>query len=65
MAGKNNATATPRNSTSEGTPAQEFLNNNFPPELLEERVGGMHLVQKILRMTPEDQVKFLDKVDQV
>ena len=69
MAGENNIATTPHNSTSEGTPAHKFLNANFPPETLRKRAAVLltrrGLVKNILRMTPEDQTKFIDRVDQV
>ena len=69
MARKNNAAATPQNTTSRGTPIREFLNSNLSFEALRQSAAilltGKDLVRNILGMTPEDQTKFLDKVDQV
>ena len=69
MAKKNNAAATPHNSASRGTPIREFLNGDFPPETSRQRVAilltGKDLARNILGLAPEDQTKFIDKVDRV
>ena len=66
MVKKNNAAATPHNSASGGTLVREFLNGEFPPETPRQRVAifltGKDLVRN-MKLAPEDQTKFLDKVD--
>jgi hypothetical protein len=47
----------------------EILDGDLPSEALRLRTGvlltGKDLVRNILAVTPQDQTKFLDKVDQV
>ena len=69
MARKNNTAAPPHIPTGGGTQIREFLTSNFPLETLRQRTENLlsnkDLVRNIQAMTPEDQTKFLDKVDQV
>jgi hypothetical protein len=69
MAKKNNAVPTSHNTTGGATPIREILNANLPSEALRVRAGplltGKDLARNILAVTPQDQTKFLDKVDQV
>ena len=50
---------------------QEFANSNLEPELLRQRaitlltVASKELLRDVRGLTPEDQAKFLDRVDQV
>lgn len=66
---ENNATVTPDNSTGGGTPIQVLANDNFLPERSRQQASALltnkHLVCNLQGMRPEDQRKFLDKVDQV
>jgi hypothetical protein len=69
MAKKNNAVPTSHNATNGGTPIREILSDGLPSEALRLRTGalltGKDLVWNVLAVTPQDQTKFIDKVDQV
>ena len=63
------AVAAPRNSTREETAIQGFVNSNLAPGPLRRQAAPLleskELLQTIRRLTPENQTKFLEKVDQV
>lgn len=69
MARPGKVVATPYNSTRGETAIQEFANSNLTPELLRQRAATLLDSKELLRdvrgLTPEDQAKFLDRVDQV
>ena len=61
--------AASHNLTNGGTSMREILYGGLPFETLRAQVGivltGKDLVSNILGLTPQEQTKFLDKVDQV
>ena len=69
MARTNKPVAAPRNSTRGEVAIQEFANSNSTSEQLRQRAAPLlnskELLRNVLGLTPEDQTKFVDKVDQV
>jgi len=69
MSRKSNAVAAPHNPTRGETSTREFANSNLTPEQSRQRAGTLlnskELLRNIRGLTPEDQTKFVDKVDQV
>jgi len=69
MSRKSNTVAVPHNPTRGETSTREFANSNLTPEQSRQRAGTLlnskELPQNIRGLTPEDQTKFVDKVDQV
>ena len=55
--------------TNGNTAIQQFVDDELSPETLRQRaaivLGDRDLVRNFVGMTPEDQTKFLDKIDQV
>jgi len=60
---------TSRGSTRGEVAIQEFVNSNLPSEQLRQRAAHLLSSKELLRtvrgLQPEDQTKFVDKVDQV
>lgn len=69
MARTSKSIAAPHNSTRGEASIQDFANSNLPSEQLRQRavslLNSKELLQNVLGLTPEDQTKFVDKVDQV
>ena len=69
MARKSNPTVPLQNSTHGEAPIREFTNSNLTPEQLRQRAATLlnsnELLRDVQSLTPEDQAKFIDKVDQV
>ena len=70
MSKKNNTATTSRSSTSVDAQILEFANSNLPLETLTQLAiffltTFRNLAWNILRLSPEDQEKFVDKIDQV
>jgi len=69
MSRKSNPVTAPRDPTRGETSIREFANSNLTPEQSRQRAGtllnGKELLRNIQGLTPEDQIKFVDKVDQV
>ncbi|KAF9647761.1 kinase-like protein [Thelephora ganbajun] len=68
MAKKDNAAIIPRISTRGEAPIQEFVNSNLTPETSRQQaallLNSKDLVRNLRGLTPEDQTKFVDKIDQ-
>ena len=70
MSGRFDPTAALQNSTTGGeTPFREFVYNNLTPEKSRRRVAVLldsrDLLRNVQGLSPEDQTRFIDKVDQV
>jgi len=69
MAKNNNTVAAPRNSTRGETSIREFANDDWTPEQLRQRaavlLNNKELLRNVPGLTPEEQTKILDRVDQV
>jgi len=69
MTKKTNTVAASRNSTRGETAIREFANSNLTPEQLKPRaavlLNNKELLRNVPGLTPEEQTKFLDRVDQV
>lgn len=69
MATKSSTTATPHNSTRGEAAILDFANSNLTLEQTRQRaavlLNSKQLLQNVLGLTPEDQTKFVDKVNQV
>ena len=69
MARKSNAATALQSSTRRETPFREFANSTLTPEQSKQRAAPLlndgELLRNVLALTPEDQTKFIDKVDQV
>ena len=69
MSRGSNGLATRYSSTPEGAPIQKFANGSLTSRIWTEQAAGLltdkDLAQKVLELSPEDQAKFVDKVDQV
>jgi hypothetical protein len=69
MVRKNSAAAVSRDPSQGETAIQEFANSSLSPEQLERRAAPLlnsrELLQDVQRLTPEEQTKFVNKVDQV
>ena len=70
MSKKNNATTTSRSSTRVDAQILEFASSNLPLDALAQRAiffltAFKDLARNILGLTPGDQEKFVDKIDQV
>ena len=63
------ATAAVRNPARGETAFQEFANGNYTPEQLRQQAASLldskELLQNVRGLTPEDQTRFVDKVDRV
>ena len=64
-----NSVRAAHNSTPGGTQILELANSNLPLEMLMHKATTLliskHLIQDALGLMPQDQVKFVDKLDQV
>ena len=70
MSKNNNAATTSRSSTRVDAQILEFANDNLAHEALTQRAtffltSFKDLVRNVLELPPEDQAKFVDKIDQV
>jgi len=69
MARTSKTVVAPRGSTRGDVAIQEFVNSDLPPEQLRQRAAPLLTSRELLRnvwgLPPEDQKKFVDKVDQV
>ena len=71
MTRKSNAAAAPQSSTSTRgeAPFREFATNTLTPEQSRQRAAPLlnskDLLRNVRALTPEDQTKFIDKVDKV
>ena len=69
MAGKRNTVAAPDDSTRGEAAIREFANSNLTLEQLRQRaavlLNNRELLQNVPGLAPEEQTKFLDRVDQV
>jgi len=69
MTKKSNTVAASRNSTRGETAIREFANSNLTPEQLKPRaavlLNNKELLRNVPGLTPEEQARFLDRVDQV
>jgi len=69
MARTSKTVVAPRGSTRGEVAIQEFANSNLPSEQLRQQAGPLLTSKELLRnvwgLPPEDQTKFVDKVDQV
>ena len=69
MARKSDIIAAPHDPTREKAAIQEFANSDLTPEQLRQRapvlLNSNELLRNIPGLTPEEQTKFLDRVDQV
>ena len=69
MAKTSKAVVAPRGSTRGEVAIQEFANSSLPPEQLRQRAAPLLDSKELLRIVwglpPEDQTRFVDKVDQV
>ena len=59
----------PQSLTRGEAPFREFANTSLTPEQSKQRAAPLlnsnDLLRNVLALTPEDQTKFMDKVDQV
>lgn len=69
MAKSSKTVVAPRGSTRGEVAIQEFVNSNLPSEQLRQRAAPLLSSKELLRsvwgLPPEDQTKFVEKVDQV
>ena len=69
MARKSNTAAALQSSTRGETPFREFANTSLTPEQSRRRavplLNSKDLLRNVRALTPEDQAKFIDKLDQV
>ena len=69
MTKKSNTVAASRNSTRGETAIREFANSNLTPEQSKPRaailLNNKELLRNVPGLTPEEQARFLDRVDQV
>ena len=69
MAKKSNAAPAIQDPARGETPFREFTNANLTPEQSKQRAAPLlnnkELLQNVRALTPRDQTKFIDKVDQV
>lgn len=69
MARKSNTAAAPQSSTRGEAPFREFANTSLTPEQSRQRavhlLNSKDLLRIVRALAPEDQTKFIDKVDQV
>lgn len=69
MSKRNSTTTTSPNNTRGEAQLLEFSNSSEPPEASRQRANDLltstRLVQNVLGLTPQDQTRFVDKVDQV
>ena len=69
MSKESNTAAAPRDLTRGETSIREFADSNLTPEQSRQRAGTLlnskELLRNIRGLTPGDQTKFVDKVDQV
>ena len=69
MARKRNTVAVPHKSTHGEAAIREFANSNLTPEQLRQRtpvlLDSKELLRNVLGLTPVDQTKVVDKIDQV
>jgi len=69
MARTSKSVVAPRGSTRGEAAIQEFLNSSLPSEQLRQRAAPLLSSKELLRnvwgLPPEDQTRFVDKLDQV
>ena len=69
MSRRGNAAASLQNSTNGETPFREFAYSNLTPEQSKQRaavlLNSRDLLRNVQGFAPEDQARFIDKVDQV
>lgn len=69
MSRENDATASPRSSTCGEMALWDFVNNDLTPKQLKQQadllLDSEELLQSVQGLTPEDQMRFIDRVDQV
>jgi len=66
---ESSSVAVPHNPARRETPIQDFANSKLTPKQSKRRASTLlndrELPRKIRELTPEEQMKFVDKVDQV
>ena len=69
MARERNAVVPPQNPTPVGALVQEFANSNLTPRLLGQQAASLleseELLRNVRELAQEDQMRFVDEVDQV
>ena len=69
MTKKSNAAAVPQISTRGEAPFRQFANSNLTPEQSKQQAAPLlnskDLLRSVRALIPEDQTKFIDKIDKV